>query len=154
MHAYTRTENHVFCLEQKTGEITAVASDFVQPNGLAFSPDERVLYVAESGRSHDIQVPAIVYAFDVTAKNKLENSRTFATIPKGIPDGLRVDREGHVWVSGAGGVYCFDADGSLLGRIIVPENVSNLAFGGPRGNMLFITATTSVYALHINAEAP
>jgi gluconolactonase len=130
-----------------------VATGFVQPNGLAFSPDERRLYVADSGRSHDESVPALLRVFDVDG-GRLSGGRDFATLEFGIPDGLRVDARGHVWCSGGEGVHIFHPDGTLLGIIHTPEAVANLCFGGPRGNRLFITATTSLYALYVSARAP
>jgi gluconolactonase len=134
------------------GEPERVATGFVQPNGLSFSPDERLLYVAESGRSHDDAVPTVLRVFDVEA-TRLGAGRVFATV-EGIPDGLRVDAQGHVWCSGGEAVHVLHPDGTLLGRIRVPEAVANLCFGGPRGNRLFITATTSLYAVFVNARAP
>ena len=125
---------------------------FAQPNGLAFSPDEGVLYVAESGGSHDPAVPAVVRAFDM-ADGRPGPARDFATIDAGVPDGLRVDAKGHVWCSAADGVHVFAPDGALLGKVLVPEGVSNLCFGGARGNRLFITATTSLYGVYVNARA-
>ncbi|OSQ39773.1 SMP-30/gluconolactonase/LRE family protein [Thalassospira mesophila] len=148
-----QSHHHVFRLAPDTGVLLPVAWDFTQPNGLAFSPDETRLYVAESGRSHDDTVPAVIRVYDVGADNSLENGRNFASVDTGIPDGLRVDCHGNVWSSAADGVHCFDARGVLLGKILVPETVSNLTFGGPRGNELLITATTSVYAIHVNSAA-
>ncbi|WP_339762696.1 SMP-30/gluconolactonase/LRE family protein [uncultured Hoeflea sp.] len=145
---------NVFRLDPDSGELDSVVSDFCQPNGLAFSPDESVLYVAESGRSHQEDIPAVVRAFDVQGGKTLANSRIFATISAGLPDGIRVDALGNLWVSSADSVRCFSSEGELLGRILVPEVVSNLTFGGPRNTHLFITATTSVYAIHVNVEAP
>lgn len=145
--------NYVFRLDPSDGELNVVAKGFTQPNGLAFSADEKLLYVAESGRSHDPDTRSVLMVFDVLETGSLKNGREFAEIDPGIPDGLRVDREGHLWVSAADGVHCLAPDGRLLGKIRVPETVSNLAFGGPRGNMLFITATSSVYAIHVNAAS-
>ncbi|WP_417408119.1 SMP-30/gluconolactonase/LRE family protein [Hoeflea sp.] len=145
---------NVFRLDPDSGEIDSVVSDFCQPNGLAFSPDESVLYVAESGRSHREDIPAVVRAFDVQGGRTLANPRVFATVSAGLPDGIRVDAFGNLWVSSADSVRCFSSEGELLGRILVPEVVSNLTFGGPRNTHLFITATTSVYAIHVNVEAP
>lgn len=130
-----------------------VATGFVQPNGLAFSPDESLLYVAESGSSHDPAVPALVRVFEVRGE-ALGPGRDFAVLEGGIPDGLRVDAKGHVWCSGGPAVHVLHPDGTLLGKIHVPEGVANLCFGGPRGNRLFIAATTSLYAVHVNARAP
>lgn len=143
----------VFRLNPDTGELTQVATDFTQPNGLAFSVDEKLLYVAESGASHDDTVPAVIRVYDVDSDNMLQNGRDFATVDQGLPDGFRVDCHGNVWTSAKDGVHCFDATGKLLGKILVPETVSNLTFGGARGNELLITATTSVYAIHVNSAS-
>lgn len=131
------------------GGITRVCEGFVQPNGLAFSPDESLLYIAESGASHDPGVPAVIRAFPVQ-EGKLGAGRDLCRIDTGIPDGFRVDRRGNIWCSAADGVHVFAPDGALLGKIAVPEVVSNLCFGGPRLNRLFITATTSVYAIYVD----
>lgn len=154
-HKSTPEQSHrnVFRLDLETGELWQATTEFTQPNGLAFSQDEKLLYVAESGSSHDDSVPSVIRVYDVDANNMLENGRVFTTIDKGIPDGFRVDCHGNVWSSAADGVHCFDAGGELLGKILVPETVSNLSFGGPRGNELLITATTSVYAIHVNSAA-
>ncbi len=145
--------NAVYRIPPQGGEPERVATGFVQPNGLAFSPDERRLYVADSGRSHDESLPASVRVFDVEGGH-LGQARTFAELEFGVPDGLRVDTRGHVWCSGGEAVHVFHPDGTLLGRIRVPEGVANLCFGGPRGHRLFIAATTSLYALYVNARAP
>jgi gluconolactonase len=144
--------NNVFCLDPETGIVTSVARDFTQPNGLAFSNDEKLLYIAESGSSHDDKIPSVIRVYDVTGENRLENGRDFARIDDGLPDGLRVDCYGNIWCSAKDGVHCFAADGTLLGKIFVPETVSNLTFGGARGNELLITATTSLYAIHVNSH--
>jgi gluconolactonase len=145
--------HNVFRVDPRTGVVEAMISDFVQPNGLAFSPDETTLYVAESGSSHDPDVPSVIRAFDLNDAGRITGDRVFATIDKGLPDGMRVDADGRVWSSAADGIHCFDADGTRLGKILVPEVVANLCFGGPRGNRLFITATTSVYMIAVNARS-
>ncbi len=145
--------NNVFRLDPATGTLTSVTPEFHKPNGLAFSNDETLLYIAESGSSHDEAIPAIIRVYDIVDGNRLENGRDFAEIDQGLPDGIRVDCYGNVWSSAADGVHCFDPTGVLLGKILVPETVSNLTFGGARGNELLITATTSVYAIHVNSEA-
>lgn len=144
--------NYVYCLDPESKEVFPVTTQFVQPNGLAFSLDESQLYVAESGSSHDAAVPSVIRVFDVT-NNTLSNGGVFAEISPGLPDGLRVDALGNIWTSAADGVHCYGACGTLLGKIRVPEVVSNLTFGGPRGNQLFITATSSVYAVYVNSAA-
>lgn len=135
-----------------SGQLQAVNGDFVQPNGLAFSPDETLLYVADSGSSHDENVPRRITVFDVIDGRLLANCRKFCDLKFGIPDGLRTDIAGNVWTSGGTAVHCYAPDGTLLGRINIPETVSNLTFGGKRGNQLFITATTSVYAIYVNTK--
>jgi gluconolactonase len=141
---------YVYRVDPKGGEIATVVEDFVKPNGLAFSPDEKILYVADSAASHDPNAPHHIRAFDVVDGRKLANGRVFCDIKGGsIPDGFRVDVNGNVWTS-ADGVECYAPDGTLLGRIKVPEVVANVTFGGKRRNRLFITATTSLYAVYVN----
>jgi gluconolactonase len=130
--------------------ITAVVDDFDKPNGLCFSPDERVLYVADSGASHTLDGPHHIRRFDVS-DGKLSGGKIFAEVEPGVPDGLRVDTEGNVWTSCGDGILCYAPDGLLLGKILVPETVANLTFGGPRRNRLFITAHTSLYSVYLNA---
>jgi gluconolactonase len=130
------------------GTIAAVVSDFLQPNGLAFSPDEKLLYIADSGSSHSQGAPRHIRVFDVVEGRSLANGRVFCEVD-GTPDGMRVDIFGNVWTSGGKAVHCFAADGTLLGSIRLPETVANLTFGGIRGNRLFITATTSVYSVFV-----
>jgi gluconolactonase len=144
---------NVFRLDVDSGALTSVVSDLLQPNGLAFSPDESILYIADSGTYADGRAPATIHAFDVANRVTLTNPRIFATIGPGVPDGIRVDFHGNLWSSSSDSVQCFNPHGVLLGRILVPEVVSNIAFGGPRNTHLFITATTSLYAIHVNTEA-
>lgn len=139
---------NVFRLDPASGELTSVVDDFVQPNGLCFSPDGTKLYIAESGSSHDESVPRIVRVFDVQG-DRLSGGRIFCTIDNGLPDGIRCDVNGNLWSSAADGVHVFAPEGDLLGKIRVPQVVANLAFGGPRRNQLFITATSSVYRLYL-----
>lgn len=140
---------YVFRVDPDSGRVTAAATDFVQPNGLAFSPDGKRLYVADSGASHDPDGPHHIRAFEVAADGRLRGGEVFATVDPGIPDGVRVDLHGNVWTSAGDGVHCLTPQGELLGRILIPEPVANLEFGGPRGNRLFITATTSLYACYV-----
>lgn len=140
---------NVYRLDPDSGELTAAVGDFRQPNGLAFSPDETILYVADSAASHDETAPRHIRAFDVVDGRTLSNGRVFALIDSGIPDGMRVDTEGNVWSSAADGVHCFAPDGQLIGKIRVPQTVANLTFGGPRRNRLFIAATTSLYSIYL-----
>lgn len=142
---------NVYRLDPATGEMAAVVSDFGQPNGLAFSPDETLLYVADSARSHDPSAEPVIRVFDVVDGKWLENGRVFCRLDSGIPDGFRVDADGNVWTSAGDGVHCFAPDGTLIGKILVPQTVANLCFGGPKRNRLFITATRSLYSVYTTA---
>jgi gluconolactonase len=142
----------VYRVDGQTGEINRVVEDFLQPNGLAFSPDEKLLYIADSGSSHDANARRQIRVFDVADGKRLANGREFAQLDYGVPDGFRVDNEGWVWTSGGPAVHVFDPQGALAGRIRVPQTVSNLTFGGQRRNRLFITATQSLYAIYVNAR--
>ena len=124
------------------GALQLLVDDFALPNGLAFSPDETVLYVDDSARKH-------IRAFDVGADGTLANGRILlemASTEPGVPDGLKVDLHGNVFCTGPGGVWVCRADGALLGRILLPELPANLAWGED-GSVLFFTARTSVYRL-------
>jgi len=142
--------NFVFRWDPKSKELEVVADDFVKPNGLAFSPDESILYVSDTGRSHDPDGPHHIRAFDVKNGTKLVNGRLFAETDVGLPDGFRIDTDGNIWTSAGDGVHCFSPKGELLGKILIPEVVSNCTFGGINNNRLFITATTSLYAIYLN----
>ena len=140
---------HVFCFDPRSCKLTAVATDFVKPNGIAFSPDEKLLYVADTGASHDPDGPRHIRVFEVTEKNTLKKGKVFAVCDSGLFDGFRVDTDGRVWSSAGDGVHCFDRGGTLLGKILVPEVVANVAFGGVKKNRLYICGTTSLYAVHV-----
>jgi gluconolactonase len=139
----------VFRVDPSNGKMTIVADDFMKPNGLAFSPDEKTLYIADSGLSHDPTGPHHIRAFDVSEAGKLSKGRVFAEVSPGVPDGMRIDTEGNVWTSCQNGVICIDPGGTPLGKIKVPQMVANVAFGGPRRNRLFITATKSLYSVYL-----
>jgi gluconolactonase len=142
---------YVFRADPGRGTLDVVADDFVKPNGLAFSPDESLLYVADSGVSHDPDGPHHIRVFKVGKTGKLSGGRVFAEVSPGLPDGFRVDTDGNVWTSAGDGVHCYAPDGALLGKIHIPETTANITFGGPRRNRLFITATTSLYAVFVAA---
>jgi gluconolactonase len=143
---------YVFRLDPADGSLGIVADDFVKPNGIAFSPDEKTLYVADTGASHDPGGPHHIRAFAVEGGAPLGKSRVFAEINPGLADGFRLDTDGNLWTSAGDGVHCFSPAGELLGKIRVPEVVSNVTFGGPKRNRLFITATTSLYAIYVAQE--
>ena len=140
----------VYRLDPGDGRLMLVADDFSKPNGLAFSPDETTLYVVDSGFLPDPEGPRHIRRFDVNDDGTLGGGEVLAEITPGIPDGIRVDDAGRIWVGAGDGVQCLDPDGSLIGKIRVPEAVANLTFGGPKRNRLYITATTSLYAVFTN----
>ncbi|MBO1902337.1 SMP-30/gluconolactonase/LRE family protein [Leucobacter weissii] len=144
--------SNVFRLDPGAGEIRAVASDFWKPNGLAFSPDESQLYVVDSGFLPDPRGPRHLRVFGVGARGDLSGGAVLAEVAPGIPDGVRLDTEGRLWVGAGDGVHCYDPDGTLLGKIRVGEAVANLAFGGPERNRLYLTATTSLYGVFVEAR--
>jgi len=139
--------DNVYRADPATGTIECVADDFRRPNGLAFSTDERKLYIVDSGGLRFPDNRRHIREFDVQNDNSLTGGKVFATCSNGKFDGIRLDDAGRVWASAADGVHCFEQDGTLIGKILVPEGVSNLVFGGPRNNRLFITATTSIYTV-------
>jgi len=126
------------------GVLTRVADDFNRPNGIAFSPDESLLYISDSEEG-------TMRVFTVDG-DKLSGGELFAECGNGIFDGFRLDTQGRIWTSAADGVHIYHPDGTLLGKLLVPETVSNLTWGGPKRNRLFITATTSVYSLFTTAN--
>ena len=134
---------HVYRIDPDTMEVARVTQDFDRPNGLAFSPDESRLSIADSG------APRHIRAFDVVDGRTLSGGEVFAVCDAGIFDGFRFDEAGRLWTSAGDGVHCFEPDGTLIGKIRVPETVANVCFGGPHRNRLFITATTSVYAVYL-----
>jgi len=134
------------------GVISKVLEQLVQPNGLAFSPDESLLYVADTGKTHKPDCLAAIWAYPVTAANQLGQGRVFAECDNGLFDGFRVDTCGNLWTSAGDGVHCYAPDGALLGKILIDETVSNLVFGGPKKNRLFICATTSLRSVYVNAK--
>ncbi len=142
----------VFRVDPARGEIAVVADDFVRPNGLAFSPDEKRLYIADSGYSAVPGGPRHIRVFEVDDANRPSGGRVLAECDAGRYDGFRVDTEGRIWTSADDGVHCLTPEGALLGKIELPELVSNLCFGGPRRNRMFITATSSLYAVFTNVN--
>jgi gluconolactonase len=139
---------NVYRVDPKSGAITAVITDMVRPNGLAFSIDEKKLYVADTGRTHGPQNPKHIRVFDVKG-NKLSGGREFAECTAGLFDGFRLDVDGRIWTSAEDGVHCYDPDGTLIGKIRVPEVVANVCFGGLKRNRLYICGTTSLYAIYV-----
>ncbi|MBL8346272.1 MAG: SMP-30/gluconolactonase/LRE family protein [Rubrivivax sp.] len=145
---------YVFRLDPASGALRIV-SDFVdEPNGLAFSPDERVLYVSDTSAAlrEDGGGHHHIVAFDVVGGQDLARPRIFAVVEPGLADGLRVDAHGFVYTSSEDSVQVYHPDGTRIGRIPVPEKVGNLCFGGAAGNELFICASTSLYRVALQTR--
>jgi gluconolactonase len=133
--------NYIFRFDPRTKTTTAVAKDFDMPNGLCFSPDEKKLYIADSGQPRHLRV------FDVQPDGTLTGGTVFCQIDQGGPDGIRCDASGRIFSSAGDGIHIFSPAGKLIGKILVPEGPANLCFGGTDGNTLFITARTSLYSI-------
>jgi gluconolactonase len=142
---------NVYRVDQ-SGVIACVADDFIRPNGLAFSPDETKLYIVECAGGRIKGAPSNIRAFDVGDGGKLSNSKVFADCTAGRFDGMRFDSDGRLWAATDDGIHCLEKDGTLIGKIKIPEICSNVVFGGPKRNMLYICATNSLYGvmLHVN----
>jgi gluconolactonase len=138
---------HLYRVDPASGECAIAADDFVCPNGVAFAPGEERLFVSDTGATHVTGGPRHIRAFDVGPDGALSGGELFATCTEGMFDGFRFDEDGHLWTSAGDGVHCYDADGTLIGKVLVPETVANVVFGGPKRNRLFICATTSLYAV-------
>ncbi|MGH6777130.1 MAG: SMP-30/gluconolactonase/LRE family protein [Bradyrhizobium sp.] len=140
---------YVYRHDPATGETAVVADGFNKPNGLAFSPDELILYVTDTGAnqapgSYFVDLPHHIRAFDVRGGRHLRNERLFAVISPGCPDGIKLDLDGRVYTTSATGVQVFTPEGDLLGEIASP-GAANLAFGGPKNNVLFILGDTQIW---------
>ena len=144
---------HLYRHDPATGVTELACADIASPNGLAFSPDEKTLYVVESRAK-----PRNILAFDVEGGRRLVNKRVLIEAGPGTPDGLRCDEDGNLWCGwgigdpGLDGVMVFSPQGQAIGRIQLPERCANLCFGGPRRNRLFMAASQSVYALYVNTR--
>jgi gluconolactonase len=147
---------NVYRLDPRSGEAIVVVDDFVRPNGIAFSPDEKRIYIVDSGATHG--GPAHIRCFEVDG-TRLRNGRIFADdFAPGFTDGVRVDMEGNVWCSMGwadpkeDGVRCYAPDGTLIGKVHLPEVCANLCFGGRKRNRLFMAGSTSIYALYVDVQ--
>ncbi len=135
------------------GSLSVVADDFIKPNGLAFSPDESILYVSDTGATHQVDGPKHIRALEVAADGKtLKSSTVLAECSAGLFDGFRIDTMGRIWTSAADGVHCLRPDGKLIGKIRIPELVANVTFGGAKRNRLFICGTSSLYSVYLVAN--
>jgi len=142
----------LYRLDPASGELRVAAADFVNPNGLAFSPDERFLYVSETGDQFDDASPRFIRRFAVGEDGSLTGGECFHTVTPGIADGFRVDQQGNLWSSAADGVHCISPQGELLGKILTAAPVGNLCFGGRNRSRLFVCASHTLMAIYTNAR--
>ncbi len=141
----------LYRFDPESNDIRVMAGDFDGPNGLAFSPDERRLYVAETGDQTSDTPRQYIRVFDVSPDGRrLSGGDVFHKVEPGYCDGLCVDEEGNLWSSAGDGVHCIDPGGRLLGKVLVPRTVANLAFGGRKKNRLFIAGSQTLYAIFLN----
>ncbi|QDC03314.1 SMP-30/gluconolactonase/LRE family protein [Mesorhizobium sp. 8] len=153
--AKSELPNNVYRIDPASGAITVAAGDVKAPNGLCFSPDEKLMYVVDSAAK-----PVTIRAYDVAAdKKSLSNGRVFFTCGEGeAPDGIRCDVDGNVWAAygavkpGWDGVLCIDPGGKAIGHIGLPERAANLTFGGPKRNRLYMTTGRAIYSLYVNTQ--
>jgi len=149
---------NVYRLDPTTREVTVVASDMDKPNGICFSPDEKKLYIVDTGEPKHAGDPRPIRVYDVENGVRLKNGRMFANMAPGTSDGIRCDVDGNVWSAagwagdGFNGVHVFAPDGVLIGKIHLPETCANLCFGGVKKNRLFMAASQSLYAVYVGTE--
>ncbi|HYW84619.1 MAG TPA: SMP-30/gluconolactonase/LRE family protein [Spirochaetia bacterium] len=137
----------VFCFDPRTAQLTIASGDLERPNGLAFSPDESLLYVSDTGES-----ARHIKVFSVRENNRLTDGRVFAKVSPGVSDGFRLDEHGNIWTSARDGVHCISPQGELLGKILLPDIISNVVFGGLRKNRLFATGANSLFSIYLNCR--
>jgi gluconolactonase len=142
----------VYCYDPASNLLKVVIRDMVKPNGLAFSLDETRLYVGDTSRSHDPEGYHHLRVYDVLAGNYLINGRLFVEIHPGNPDGFRFDHNSYLYISSEDSIQVYTEAGEKLGRILVPEPVANCTFGGPEKDTLYITASTSLYAIRLRTK--
>ena len=155
----------IYRIDSRTGKMEIVTDAVYKPNGLCFSPDYKRLYVAETGNSHYPEAPRSIMVFEVEGE-RLRGGKEFASMKMtvggkevaGFADGLRADVDGNIWAGcgwvgpGYDGVHVFAPDGERIGQILLPEICSNLCFGGPARNRLFMTASQSLYSLYVETQ--
>lgn len=142
---------NVYRIDPASGGLQVACDDFACPNGLAFSPDESRLYIADTGRMFDPDAERHIRVFDIGSDGYgLTGGAVFHRVSPGAADGFRFDSDGNLWTSARDGVHCISSEGELLGRILVPETVANICFGGRGKSRLYICATTSLYAITLN----
>jgi gluconolactonase len=149
---------NVYRLDPNTRAVTVVASDMDKPNGICFSPDEKKLYIVDTGAPKHPGDPHPIRVYDVEDGVRLKNGRLFVNMAPGSSDGIRCDTDGNVWSAagwggeGFNGVHVFTPDGAVIGKIHLPETCANLCFGGAKKNRLFMAASQSLYSVYVDAQ--
>lgn len=149
---------NVYRLDPNTREVSVVVNDMDKPNGICFSPDEKKLYIVDTGEPKHPGDPRPIRVYDVENGVRLKNPRMFVNMAPGSSDGIRCDVDGNVWSAagwggdGFSGVHVFAPDGALIGRIHLPESCANLCFGGAKKNRLFMAASQSLYSVYVGTE--
>jgi len=136
---------YVFRFNPKSKKIDVMTKNLERPNGIAFSHDEKKLYIADTGEN-----VKCLYVFDVDEQTNLVNQKLVYDFKPCFSDGFRSDQDGNIWTSAGKGIKCFNPEGQIIGQLLVPELVSNLEFGGQEGNILYVTATSSLYSIELN----
>lgn len=143
---------YVFRFDSVTNDLSIVATDRDKPNGLAFNLDETILYVSDTGRSHKEDSWHHIFAYDVMEGKTLSSGRVFVEINPGMSDGFRLDKHGYIFTSSQDSIQVYAPDATLLGKIMLPEPISNCTFGGVNKDRLFITASSSLYSIYLNTQ--
>ena len=136
---------YVFKYNPNNNRLDVVTKELDRPNGIAFSHDEKKLYIADTGENIKH-----LYVFDLDDNDNLINKKLVYDFKPFFSDGFRCDQNGNIWTSAGKGIKCFNPDGKIIGQLLVPELVSNLEFGGKEGNILYVTATSSLYRMELN----
>jgi len=150
--------NNVYRYDPKTEKLTVVISDLQMPNGIAFSKDEKTLFVIDSGaiqapRTYYANKHHAIYAYDVADDGKtVSNQREFAVVSPGFPDGMRLDENDNIFVGALDGIHVINPQGKLIGKILMPKETANLTFGGKENNILFICSSNSIWAIKLNTK--
>ncbi len=137
---------YVFSFDPATNKLKVVIDDLVRPNGITLSPDECKLYVSDTGK--DLKH---LYVYDLI-EGRPTNRKLIYDFKPFFSDGFRCDKDGNIWTSAGKAIKCFNTQNELIGQLVVPELVSNLEFGGKDGNILYVTATTSLYSIELNQQ--
>ena len=143
---------YVFRYDPKENNLEVVSKEFLKPNGIAFSVNEKKIYIADSGGSHDVNAPNQIMVYDVIENRILKNGKVFHKFNPFFADGFRVDKDDNVWTSAGKGIKCFSPQGEVIGQLLLPDLVANLTFGGENNNILYVTSSSNLYSMELNQQ--